>query len=922
MNYSKTKILMIMKKLILGLATALLLAACSSGVKVENLRVEMQENPIALGVKTPRFSWQIKATGSDVFQTAYRIEVAATEKALKAGDLLWTSGEVLSGESILIPYEGPALQSRQSCYWRVKATTNQGETAWSPANRWTMALLDESDWSAQWIGLDAMVNPGETQGDATAKGWMGTRLAARYMRTDFQAPATVSRATLYIAGLGSSEAYLNGKLVAEDIFAPVPSVYTDRVYYETYDVTSLVQSGENTLGVILGNGRYFAMRNPGMSFFGLPRLRAQLEITLSDGTIQTVVTDPATWTVTSNGPIVANNEFDGEEYDERLEMPGWNQPGFAGEGWQKADAMSAPGGVMEAQPNPPLRIMERISPVSVTALPDGRYILDMGQNMVGWLKVKLPGKTGSPVTLRFSELLQADGTLYMDNLRNAKVTDIYTPAQDGTFEWEPRFVYHGFRFVEISGLDAKPALESFTGCVIYDQMETTGSFETSNSVINQVYKNAYWGIRGNYRGFPTDCPQRDERQGWLGDRTTGAYGEAFVFGNGLFYGKWLQDIEDSQSPQGSISDVSPYYWTIWSDDVTWPAAYFQVADMLYRQYGDVSGITRHYASMKKWIDHLTATQMKDYILQKDSYGDWCMPPESLELIHAKDPARKTSGQLLSTAMFYHLLQVMGEFATLSGHDADIPGYLELAAKIKESYNTTFFDPSTARYDNNTVTANILSLMLGLVPAGYEEQVMENIIEKTEGEFNGHVSVGVLGIQQLMRGLTAYGHEDLAYKIATNETYPSWGYMAANGATTIWELWNGNTAAPAMNSCNHVMLLGDLLIWYYENLAAIQNDPSSIAFKKVRMEPTFPDGLEWVNASYDSPYGMIKSAWSLKDGAFDWRIEIPANSSAELRLPASMGTDMFKGSGVRSVTETGDQVIVEIGSGSYRFTSVK
>jgi alpha-L-rhamnosidase len=512
--------------------------------------------------------------------------------------------------------------------------------------------------------------------------------------------------------------------------------------------------------------------------------------------------------------------------------------------------------------------------------------------------------------------------LYLANLRSAKVTDVYTPAKDGGFRWEPSFVYHGFRYVEISGLDYQPELTDFTGKVIYDKMETTGQFETSNEIINQIFKNAYWGIRGNYRGMPTDCPQRDERQGWLGDRATGCFGEAFVLDNASLYSKWVQDIEDSQSPEGSISDVSPRYWTIYNDDVTWPAAYFYAMKMLSVQYGDTNPIKKHYASMKRYLEHIQQVSMQDYILTKDTYGDWCMPPESQKLIHSEDPARKTDGAILSTTMYYSLLNLMTEFAEISGNKADISGYKDLAFKIKEAYNARFFNKDSALYGNNTVTANILSLQLGLVPEGYEGRVFDNIVKKTEIDFGGHVSTGVLGIQQLMRGLTKYGNVDLAYKIASNDTYPSWGHMVKNGATTTWELWNGETADPAMNSGNHVMLLGDLLIWYYEDLAGIKCAPGTVAYKKLLMEPKFPEGLNHVKAAYKSVYGDIRSEWTKEGKTFSWDITIPGNTSAIVRLPKELNMISPNLKGVRKVTESESVMEIELGSGTYHLTNSK
>lgn len=888
------------------------LAGCTTGQKVsiEDPQVEMKKNPIGIGVSHPRFMWKLSSGSPGLLQTSYQIQVAASPENLENGkDLLWDTGEVKSDESVLIPYAGSPLQSRKQYYWRVKANTNQGTTEWSDINTWSMTLLNPSDWKATWIGENNLSNPGETQDGKT-------RLAARYLRKEFVADKPVRRAVLYISGLGFSESYINGKRVSEDIFAPGPSWYPNRVYYNVYDVTDLLSKDKNTIGIALGNGRYFAMRDRQET---LPSLLAQLEIEYADGSQNVIVSDTS-WKVTSKGPIIANNEFDGEEYDARLELNGWNQNGFDDSNWLAADVMTTPAGELTVQPNPNLRIQEEIKPVSITERPDGKYIIDMGQNMVGRLAVDLKGKKDRPVTMKFAELLQEDGSLYLANLRSANVFDIYTPARDGQFSWEPIFVYHGFRFVEISGLDYKPELSAFTGKVIYDEMKTTGTFETSNPLVNQIYKNAYWGIRGNYRGMPTDCPQRDERHGWLGDRVTGAYGEAFIFGNALLYNKWLQDIEDSQSPEGSISDVSPRYWTIYNDDVTWPAAYFYVANLLYRQFGDKSGIIRHYPSMKRWMQHMQQIAMKDYIIVKDTYGDWCMPPESQELIHSQDPARKTDGAILSTSMYYSLLNMMSEFAGISGHADDIAAYKDLAAKMKEAYNNKFFNPETAQYGNNTVTANLLSLRLGLVPKGYEKKVFDNIIKKTEEDFGGHVSTGVLGIQHLMRGLTEYGHVDMAWKIATNETYPSWGYMVKKGATTIWELWNGDTADPAMNSANHVMLLGDLIIWYYEDLAGIKCDPASVAYKKLIMAPVFPEGLDAVSASYESVYGEIKSAWTKKDGVFTWDITIPGNTSALVRIPKEFGIQHVNQPGIKKVSDTAGYTEIEIGSGTYNFSN--
>jgi alpha-L-rhamnosidase len=898
----------------------LLVAGCTTNtgtgsIVFTDLQTEMRNNPEGTGVAKPRFSWKFTSAGTDVMQKAYRIDVAGSEKALKAGGdgLLWSSGRVESDGSLFVPYEGKPLESGKKYYWRVTVWTNRDESAVSNVQSWSVALLNASDWKAKWIGVNDPENLAVKDNR--------TALAARYLRKEFKTASKPVRAVLYVSGVGSSVCYINGKTVGNDVFGPLPTWYDVSVPYLTYDVTSLIKKGANAIGVALGNGRFLTMRERGMLGFGLPRLIAQLDIEYANGEHYTVISDES-WKASNKGPILENNEFDGEKYDARLELGKWTETGYNASAWKNADLMEAPKGRLTAQLSPSLKVMEEIKPVSVKAVEGGRYIVDMGQNMVGWLQVSLNGKKDRPVTLRFAEVLKSNGTeLYTDNLRGALATDVYTPAADGKFTWEPAFVYHGFRFAEISGIDNEPAVTDFTGKVVYDEMATTGTFETSDELINKIHRNAYWGIRGNYRGMPTDCPQRDERLGWLGDRATGSHGESFLFNNALMYNKWLVDIEESMRENGSISVVSPRYWTIYNDDVTWPSAYFYIADMLYNQFGDESSIKARYPSMKRWVQYMASNNMQDYILVKDTYGDWCMPPESPELIHSKDPSRKTNGQVLSTTVFYSILRLMQKFAVINGVPADAGEYADLANRIKEAYNRKFFNAETAQYDNNTVTANILSLQLGLVPEGYEEKVFANIVEKTEVDCKGHVSAGVLGIQHLMRGLTQHGGLELAYKIVTNETYPSWGYMVKNGATTIWELWNGNTADPGMNSHNHVMLLGDLLIWFYENLAGIKNDPSSVGFKKIWMEPVFPEKLTHVNASFESPYGTIGSSWKRDGDKLAWNITVPANTTATVKLPLRFGVKVNADRpGVRNVKEEGGSIVVQLGSGTYLLQS--
>lgn len=886
------------------------------------LRCEYRENPLGIDATAPRLSWEITSNKRNVMQQAYQIMVASSLESLKADKAdLWNSGKVSSDQSLGVTYAGKPLETGNACFWKVKVWTSDGkESAWSEPGSWTMGLLQPSDWQAVWIGLDSAF-----AGDRPTDTF--TRLSARYLRKDFRLPKKVKKATAYISGVGLYELYLNGSKTGKDVLAPGPTEYNKRTFYNTYDVTSQLQQGDNAIGAILGNGRYFSMRGngsglPPVTNFGYPKMICQLNVVYEDGSTDRIVTDNS-WKVTAAGPVGANNEYDGEEYDATKEMPGWSKPGFNAASWLPVQLVSKPGELLVAQMNNNIRVMDTVKALQVKEIKPGVFIYDMGQNFVGWVRLKVKGASGTQVALRFAERLNDDGSLYMANLRSAKVTDKYTLSGKDTEEWEPRFTYHGFRYVEVTGYPGKPDLSAIEGRVVYDDMATTGHFETSNEVINQIYKNAYWGIRGNYRGMPTDCPQRDERMGWLGDRAVGARGESFIFDNHLLYAKWLQDIEDAQTPAGSVPDVAPTYWRMYSDNMTWPAAYLIIANLLYEQYGDDQPIRKHYASMKKWMAYMKDKYMKEYILTKDTYGDWCMPPESPELIHSKDPARKTAGDFLGTAFYYHLLTLMERFATITGNTADVASFKALGENVKMAFNKKFLNQEGGYYANNTPTANIFSLAYQLAPEDKQKQVFQHIADKTLNDYKGHISTGLVGAEWLMRTLTNYGRGDIAYQLATNTTYPSWGYMAKEGATTIWELWNGNTADPAMNSGNHVMLLGDLVVWYYQHLGAIQPDPDAPGFKKIIMKPLIAGDLKKADASYHSGYGMIRSNWEKTDKSFKWRISVPVNTHATVYVPAKDNKNIKEGGkpladnkDVKFLRMEDGYAVYEIPSGDY------
>ncbi len=892
-----------MKRLAIFLLAIIGLVSCNNNLNIGiiNPNVEQQVHEQPLATSQPRFSWNYETTETEVVQQDFHIIVASTiENAQNGNGDLWDSGVVPSSQMLYIPYAGKELKSRDKAYWKVitTVTAKGGKKAKlaSDVKSFEISLLNQEDWQAKWIGH-------EFEDDVLVG---KTRLAARYLRKEFALKGEVDKARLYVSGMGVYSAYLNGSEVApEELLKPTLSWYSKRVYFNTYDVTDLLNSGDNAIGIILEGGRYTSLRynaaNPNWDGtehvfgFGTPRLLLQLEVTYKDGQKETIVSDE-TWKITNRGPIRTANEWDGETYDENFDLGNWNKAGYDDNAWLKAELVDAPEGQLSAQPNPNITVMEKLKPVSMFQIGD-KWYLDMGQNIVGFIDMKVRGhQPGDVITLRFAELLTPDSLLYTANLRSSENTDHYIVANNSKLstlnsqlEWHPMFVYHGFRYVEISGLRETPNLNDFEGCVIYDEMPVTGSFETSNEIINAVYHNAYWGIRGNYRSMPTDCPQRDERLGWTGDRTTGNYGESYIFDNHQLYAKWITDGDDSQQENGSLANVIPPYWRGYTDNMTWPGAMVTVTDMLYTRFGDVEPIRQHYAAWKKWMLHMKNDYMRAGFMPRDTYGDWCMPPESLELIHSNDATRITDATVISTPFYCYLCGKMAKFAEILGFAEDVAFFQKEITTSTIAFNDKYFNRVTGVYANNTVTANILPLWFGMVPKGLEDKVMESIVNKTMNECGGHVSTGVIGIQQLMRCLTEYGHGDLALKIASNDTYPSWGYMYRNGATTIWELWNGNTADPAMNSGNHVMLLGDLILWEYEYLGGIRAlEPG---YSKIQLKPYPIEGLDFVNCSYNSVSGHIESHWKREGNHFEWDIVIPANTTAEVCLPTANGYEV-------------------------------
>lgn len=794
------------------------------------------------------------------------------------------------------------------------------DESWKAIEGFEDAYVSYDFDDSQWANASIVCKFGDAPWGEIATAPLEKPSPARYLANVYwmKKDVDVTRAVVFISGLGYNECYLNGQKLGDQICGPMYTDYNKSVPYNTYDATDILQATQEAgfndveIGVALGNGRYYAVRMDKCVHYGDPCLLFQMQVEYADGTKDVFVSDE-TWKGTDDGPISENNDYDGEIADGRkatLIEPGSDEcffkegsmPRYVETRFGKSfaiatpfdvDVVDAPKGKMVAQMIPPMRQNYEIRAIDIKEMEPGRWIIDFGQNFVGVPRIKVKGEAGVQIQIRFAETLIPDGPnageLYLDNLRTAKARDIYTLYGDPDGEiYEPRFTQHGGRYAELIGFPGTPTLDSVTGYTVTTDLPQIGFFETSNKTISQIFQNIVWGTRGNYLSMPTDCPQRDERMGWQGDRATGSKGEMYIFDNVTLYNKWMQDIEETQREDGNVSDVAPAYWQLYSANVTWPTAQFIIPQSLATMYGDYSAIVKRFDSRDKWLNFMLSLRNDDGTISKDNYGDWCCPPESPELIHSLDPLRQTDRTVLATSYLINNLRISADFADYLDKPDYAQSYRETADAMQEVFNNRFYDEEKGQYDNGSQTSSVLPLAFGLVPENERAKVLANLIDNIENKTNKHLGVGLIGAQFVNRLLSDEGRIDLPYAFVTHTDFPSWGYMIEKGATTIWELWNGDTADPAMNSGNHVMLVGDLAIWFFEYLAGIKADPENPGFKHIIMRPHVVGDLTYVNARYDSASGIIKSSWNLdkESGKFVWQVFIPANTTAAVSVPTS------------------------------------
>jgi alpha-L-rhamnosidase len=889
-----------------------------SATNLTHLRCEYLVNPLGIDERALRLSWQLASDRRGARQVAYRIRVASTPAKLAAGDVdRWDSARVASDQTTHIAYAGAPLRSRDACHWQVEIIDETGATVRSAPAFWTMGLLAPSDWSARWIAADPEIIRHDPA--ATAPTLLDPGTPAVFRR-EFDLPCAVARATVYATARGLFELSLGGRRVGADLFAPEWTDYDKRIHYRAYDVTALLVPGRNTLDATLGDGwwsgyvgwqetrgRYGSLENS---------LLVQLEVELTDGTRLTLGTD-GSWQC-ATGPILASDFQMGETYDARREP----------RDWLPAQEVAAPAAPLVAQRAEPVRIMETLAPVSRTELSPGVHLYDLGQNMTGWVRLKVEAPIGTRVQLRHGERLNADGTLYTANLRRAKSIDTYICRGGGVEIWEPHFTFHGFQYVELTGLPGAPLPDAVTGCVIHSATPPAGHFECSHPGVNRLWLNGLWSQKDNFLSVPTDCPQRDERLGWMGDAQVFCRTAMCNMDVAAFFTKWLIDVEDAQTPEGVFPDVAPRL----REDINfvglgnlggaaaWADAGIVIPYTFWRVYGDLRVVERHWGAMVRWLDWIERYNPDGLRLNKlaNNYGDWlCIPSDTSFGTHS--PMKN----LLATAYWADDAAKMARMARALGREQDAARFQTMFERVRAAFQKEWLLPD-GQLVVETQTAYLLALAFDLLPAEVRARAAERLVANIR-DLDWRLSTGFVGISHLNPILTLTGHADVAYRLLLQEGYPSWLFPVMQGATTIWERWDSWTIAggfhkDGMNSFNHYSL-GSVGEWLFRYVAGIELDADSPGFQHFILRPFIGAGLDHARATYRTLHGEILSAWQREGDRLTWRIRVPANCTARVFIPSESDTAISGLDGLAVTTrEPGFAVIDQAPAGHYTFTS--
>ncbi len=931
---------MMHRRCCLVLIAVLLASVAAADTSIDTLRCEYRVDPLGMDVAQPRLSWLMRDDRRGARQTAFRIVVASTpERLAQDQGGLWDSGRIASDASNQIEYAGTPLVSRQRCHWKVRIWDQDGRPSdWSTPACWSMGLLVPDDWRATWIGAEALPPPTavpppaavqepapKKRGKPLSKARRDAAPRPLYLRKAFALDQPIRRATAYVTALGLYELRLNGTRVGDHLLAPEWTDYHKRVQYQTYDVTSLIRPGANAIGAILGNGWYCgdwqkwqAKLSP---IYGIqPYLLAQLEIERDDGSLQVVATD-GSWRVTDAGPMRFSGIFEGETYDARLEMPGWDTATFADLAWQPATVATPTVGALVWQRSEPIRVTQEITPIAVTEPKPGVYVFDLGQNIAGWCRLKVQAAAGTTLTLLHNEVLNPDGTVYMDNLHAGHLSQgdrqivRYTCRGQGEEIFEPHFTYQGFRYVEVRGLTAPPPLDLITGRVFHTSYRQTGTFTCSNDELNRLALNIHWSMRANLMGVPTDCCQRDERCGYTGDMNFFMPTAISCGDVAAFFSKWLVDIVDAQQPDGHFTDHAPTFGPGDGYNTGWADAGIICVHRMWQASGDVRVIRDHYAAMRRMLAFLKTQITDGRHSGKIGNGDW------LNLDGGAD------NPVIGLAYDAYDFRLMAEMAEAIGEARDAAEYRAEAERLRQSFISNYID-AEGRIAKSSQTGFALAFTMGLVP-DERRQLMSMRFAEEITRFHDHLATGFIGTPRLLPGLHLAGRDDLAYRLLLQEDFPSWIYQVRRGATTMWERWNGikadgTFADSGMNSFNHYAF-GAVGEYLYGCVGGISG--TGPGFKALRIAPVLGEGLTWAKASYDSIHGSIVSAWKREGTTVTMEVTVPANTTATVEVPArdaaavmESGKPAGAAAGVRFVRMDRGVAVFAVESGTYRFQS--